>query len=438
MISRTISGRVCRGLPLLLLLALSGCGVRGLHLPKVSLPTLFTVESGHIAYVGIDGNLFVADQSESTTRLTDDAQGVSSGDHVTYIAPTWGPQGRRIVYARYLTNPADGRSTVTLTVLDWKTRKSVIPLASDSLKPFYFDWSPQGDYIAILSDTAAGNLQAGVVTSERSDSYRKLPGGSPYFWAWSKDGTKLITHTDFASGQGGKVDVIPITDFSRSLRLNEHFGLFQAPTTLPNGDVVAAIRSAGSSRLAVLNPATGRVSELGTPSSGGFLFSISPDGKLLAYLQQLHPGPETESTLRIIDLVAEKIVLSLDRFSTVAFYWSPDSTRLAVITPPDSHQIGSAYSPIESLPRVTLKVVDIANGKSWDISTFPPTQGLLSTLADTDRYQHSQTIWSPDGKHLVYTAYANDGLPGIYLSDASGGGRTTKIDAGDSASWSRE
>jgi Tol biopolymer transport system component len=81
-------------------------------------------------------------------------------------------------------------------------------------------------------------------------------------------------------------------------------------------------------------------------------------------------------------------------------------------------------------------VLQVGNGKTLNIATFPPTQGLLNILPYSDQYERSQTIWSPDGRHLVFTAYAKDGLPGIFVADSSGKNAPVKIASGDNATWS--
>lgn len=416
--------------------SLTGCGVHGLRIAQSPLLKIFAARSGHIAYVGNDGNLYVADQSGSKTALTSDA-GDRNGTHVTYVSPTWEPGGQRLAYARYTANPSTGSSTVQLDILNWKTKHLVDAFQSDHLKPFYFDWSPDGKHVAVLSDAGGGSLQLGIVTADRSGSYVKLDSGSPYYWTWTANGDSLVSHTDFTGTSGGRVSVIPLADPSNLVNLKESFGLFQAPAVLPNGDVVAVEQSNGKTQLAAINTKTQTTTRFAPAGTGGFLFSPSPNGKMMAYVEAERVNGKVSGVLHVWSFAENKDVGTVKENSTIGFYWSPDSSRIAYFTPAlDTKKVNGAFAQIGSLPEVTLRVLDVSSGNTWPIATFPLTQGLLSTLPYTDQYQHSQTIWSPNSRYLLFTAYTNKGVPGIFVAGASGNVRPSVIAEGDSAVWS--
>ena len=64
--------------------------------------------------------------------------------------------------------------------------------------------------------------------------------------------------------------------------------------------------------------------------------------------------------------------------------------------------------------------MDARNGKSHSVAAFPPSERFLSVIPFFDQYHASLTIWSPDSKNLVVSAYGNDGNPGIWVVEASG------------------
>lgn len=418
--------------------SLAGCGVHGLHMAQSPLLKIFAARSGHIAYVGNDGNLYVADQSGSTTKLTSDA-GDLNGTHVTYVSPTWGPAGQRIAYARYETNTSTGASAVRFDILNWKTKHLVVAFQSDHLKPFYFDWSPDGKHVAVLSDSGGSSLQVGVVTADRTNSYVKLDGGSPYYWTWSADGSSLIAHTDFTASSGGRLSIVPLADPANRVNLKGTFGLFQTPSLLPNGDIVAVEQSQGKTQLAAIDAATHTTTPFGPAGTGGFLFSVSPNGEMLAYVDAEKVKGTPSSVLHVWSFTQHKLVQTVTEKSTVGFYWSPDSKLIAYYSPAkNAKKVDPAYAQIGSLPEVTLRVLDVTSGSSWQIATFPLTQGLLSTLPYFDQYQHSQTVWSPNSKYLLFTAYTNKGVPGIFVANANGNIKPAAIADGDSAVWSRK
>lgn len=417
-------------------LLLAGCGLRGLHVPQSPLLKLFEAKSGHIAYVGVGGNLFVSDQSGTPDQLTNDAQ-TGGGSHVSYVAPTWSPNGNRLAFVRYLTDTSNERSTATVQVIDVRTKQDITLFTTSALKPFYLDWSPSGSHLAILSDRGGGRLQLGVAETDAAGSYRMLDSGAPYYSTWSADGASIVAHADFTATNGGRVSLIPLSSAATGKNLRGSYGFFQTPASLQGGGVIAAVETTGGlARLAVLDPQSDVERYLNAPSKQGFLLSLSPDRRYLAYLESNTTVGSTKSTLHVIETATGKPVRTIDSRSTVGFYWSPDSKRIAFISPAAGKSVGKSYAQVASLPHVTLRVLRIDTGKSWSIATFPPTQWALTTLPYTDQYQRSQTMWAPDGKHLVYTAYASDGLPGVFVADASGNVAPRKIASGDSASWS--
>ena len=417
-------------------LLLAGCGLRGLHVPQSPLLKLFELNSGHIAYVGVGGNLFVSNQTGSSEQLTNDAQTVG-GNHVSYVAPTWAPNGEMLAFARYLTDPSNGSSTATVQVIDVRTRVQTTLFTTATMNPFYLDWSPTGTYISILSDRGGGRLQLGVVNTDAADSYRPLDSGAPYYSTWSPDGEAIVAHADFTETSGGRVSLIPLASGAPGENLTERYGFFQTPASMPGGRIIAAVEGPGGlARLAVLSPKSGVERYLTAPSRQGFLLSLSPDRRYLAYLESNSAAGNTKSTLHVLDTATGKSLRTIDALSTVGFYWSPDSSRIAFLTPAAGKTVDRSYAQVPSLPHVTLRVLRVETGKSWSIATFPPTQWALTTLPYTDQYQRSQTMWAPDGKHLVYTAYASDGLPGVFVADSSGNVAPRKIASGDSASWS--
>src|SRR4029453_18909070 len=111
-----------------------------------------------------------------------------------------------------------------------------------------------------------------------------------------------------------------------------------------------------------------------------------------------------------------------------AFFWSPNSKSLAYFTqaqPADgataTPDAGNSNSSSADDPLIlTLSVIDAQNGKSHSVAAFPPSERFLSVIPYFDQYHPSLTIWSPDSKNLVVSAYGGDGNPGIWVVEASG------------------
>lgn len=430
-------GALRLGAPLGLVLLLTGCGIHSLHMEQSPLLRLFVHNSGHIAYVGADGNLFIAEQSGQATRLTSSGQTLTDGKHVTYVSPTWGPDGKRIAYARYVVDPSNGSSKVQFHVLDWSTKKNTLVFQSTKLKPFYFNWSPNGRHLAILSNSRGGTLQFGIADPAKPNSYHELATGAPYYWAWAPSGAELVTHSDFTPLGGGRLSIIKVGSRPRRIRVSDRLGRFQAPAVLPDGRIVVVVGNGTSSQLATVSPATGKVAPFGPVDHGSFLFSLSPSGKRLAYLEPRATKQGTRDTLDVRDMQTGKRILSVGKLSTIAYYWSPKGDRIALLTPARRQgKLNPEFTQVRSLPLLSLHVVNVHTGATWKVATFPPTRPLLSTLPFSDQYQQSETIWSPDERYLLFTAYTNKEAAGVFVVDASGNIQARKIADGDSASWS--
>lgn len=85
---------------------------------------------------------------------------------------------------------------------------------------------------------------------------------------------------------------------------------------------------------------------------------------------------------------------------------------------------------------VSLRGFAARGGDSWTIAQYPVTIGTLQVLPFFDQYHRSLTIWSPDARTLVFTAYAADGSASVYVVPADGNVKPRRIAVGDTASWS--
>ena len=111
--------------------------------------------------------------------------------------------------------------------------------------------------------------------------------------------------------------------------------------------------------------------------------------------------------------------------TAMAFFWSPDSGKIAYFEPvraapnevsPEEGGASEQEPPL--LQRV--RVFDIETQDVNDVTTFLPTEEFVSRLPFFDQYHHSVTIWSPDSNSLVLSGMSGDGQPGIWVVAASG------------------
>ena len=54
-----------------------------------------------------------------------------------------------------------------------------------------------------------------------------------------------------------------------------------------------------------------------------------------------------------------------------------------------------------------------------------------------DQYQRTSTIWTPESRFITYSALTTEGVPGVFVSSATGSLKPQIAAAGDFALWSR-
>lgn len=136
-----------------------------------------------------------------------------------------------------------------------------------------------------------------------------------------------------------------------------------------------------------------------------FTYQWSPDGKLIAYIDQ-------RLSLWLVrpDGTGHKLLLPTSQLSSVGLSWSPDGKDIAIVSP------GPNADPRHAVcARMALYVVPIGGGKPVVVS--PPRRGIGCGVA-----------WSPlggeiaygDGGGVVGIISRNGGRPRLLLSGAGG------------------
>jgi dipeptidyl aminopeptidase/acylaminoacyl peptidase len=167
---------------------------------------------------------------------------------------------------------------------------------------------------------------------------------------------------------------------------------------------------------------------------GRSAFSISPDGRRIAFIDgsttrfgairgQLHVA-------RLEDGVPGEPRHIADAPSVLAFFWSPDGSRLLYFQPAFEGE-----EPTELLLRYT--VTDFADGSTHQ---FPPVR-LSPAFANEvvyrfDQFDRGADIWAPDGSAIVAGLVDQTGAPGVYVLPATPDGPVpARVGAGDVPVW---
>jgi len=380
---------------------------------------------GQIAYIGADYNVYLLEPATNTARaLTEDA-GAEANSVRFYQWPTWATDGRLAFFATLARGRADFTTEVYIT--DGENTPA-LAYTGEAEAFNYAYWSPRDcapgcrELAVLLSSEAAGGFFIELIRSSTNDASgltRTLGAGSPFYYSWSPDGTRMVWQRF-----GRQIDIFDVADESIEQALDVNPGQFFAPAWSPVDDriligIAEPESSRSQTRLAIVT--NDSVQPLTPPLDGNVAFSWSPDGNLIAYISSGDP-------LVVIDSVSGEIIASTPLGGVLAFFWSPDSANIAYVTlatPPGTFSAKPAQNSPSQLELaqasrgLAWSVLDVTTGTVDRYASFIPTQEMTYLLTYFDQFAQSHRIWSPDSRHLLYSELTSDGLPVINLLDTS-------------------
>jgi TolB protein len=406
-----------------------------------------------IAFVGPDDSLYVTDRNGQDVELL---VAVEEGTSLGY--PTWSPDGRRVAYLaqRQTGSGVESGLYAVSTQGDAPTRL----YTSANHPPFYLYWSPDSQYISFLTQEDAG-LALRLASADGSGDARVLERGAPFYWSWSPEGKELFMHIGGARHFSGDAHMAILSSQPNAspAMLDDAPASFQAPAWSPDGERIlyAGEDESGGQALYLRGRAGGAVEKL-VDVSGSVGFNWSPDGRWIAY-QQIAPGNAPLGDVFLMPAPGATLpggrtgsdesgadggvqVRQVSRDLTVAFFWSPDSTRLALLVPsledsPATHG-GSLSAPLPQEPQLVLHwwVAEVPDGELHPVAAFRPSSAFLQILPFFDQYAHSIRFWSPDSRYLVYGDQESPTQAGIWVADVLAQEPARRLADGSMPIWS--
>jgi hypothetical protein len=126
-----------------------------------------------------------------------------------------------------------------------------------------------------------------------------------------------------------------------------------------------------------------------------------------------------------------------------SLYWSPDSSKLALLSlarrdDGSTAKAGGLAAPLPQEVVFRWLVYDVAADTFEILLSFTPTDDFLQTVPFFDQYHQSLTFWSPDSRYFVATRQegAGSGLATVWVLDTSGAEEPRKVGEGTLAVWS--
>lgn len=427
---------------------IASCLPRDMQVPQSPLLSTLERKAGLIAYIGVDGNVYVSDQGGGNLKqLTDDGlMPENRGEPLLYYQyPTWSRDGSQLAFMRV---SSDGQEVETKLMVANMDDDSVTEVyKTDSEHPIYLNWSPDNINLSFISTTVSGQSMILQSVPAQGGERTILDTGSPYYWSWAPDGSVMIVHAGSATTSSPPhlafLSVDPASDTVTEHGLEATPAAFQAPAWSPNGNRIAMARSTDDKNEIIVTDATGENPQAVGTFTQKTAFAWSSDGSRLAYIDGEHQieagaiGP-----LHVVDMeTSEEIV---KEGNVIAFFWSPSGEELAYFILMQAQTEGSSSGESggsgQAAPQyiLNLQVLDVTSGESHELFTYRPTQQFLSLLPYFDQYHQSATIWSPDNNNLVLSFLSQSGTPGIAVVAASGKLEPRILAEGFLAFWSWE
>jgi Tol biopolymer transport system component len=368
----------------------------------------------HIAYVGADDHIYIAEADGSAARqITQRMTGLSTDQGWTFRWPTYSPDGRRLAFVGYRAG-SGGLASSAVLVADATQSSSSSMLESTELSPIYLYWSPDNRRLTALFQEGQ-DLKLYVLDASGQDAPRQILVGQPLYWSWAPDGNDLAVHVG-GDGQANPDAWVGLLHMSEGGVREEHFseapGGFRAPAWAPTGGKVAYVAMGGGVSLLSVRDAAGQIARVASSTGvGEMAFSWSPAGDWLAFASPSASSPGVYDGLELARADGkERHRLTQD--PVVGFYWAPDSKRLAVVGL-DTGARQLTWSTIQA----------DAKGRRA-LGSFLPSGDFAFQLPFFDQYSQSTSLWSPDGRKLTY---ASDG-GGTRRNGSSTGERVMVID----------
>jgi Tol biopolymer transport system component len=371
---------------------------------------------GRIAYIGADGDIYtMAPDGSDPQTVTRDLP----VNGTQYEALAWSPDGR-LAFSSH----TDEASALFTSEPDGSDRKQVYSGGPD-VAPFYLYWSPDSQWITFLTSSQAG-VDLRMADSHAGDSSQIVAQGSPSYFSWSPDSQSLLLHTGGARRDSSEASLAIFQPASSALvKLPDAPGIFQAPAWSPDGRQFLFARET-ETKTDELVLAEGDDRRVLASSRTGLAFAWSPRGDRVAFAI---PNPQNDflyDSVVVTDLEGQNRRVVAQN-TIAAFFWSPDGKQIAVLSF-DSTQLNpqgrlvparGSVVPVPQSANVKLiwSLTNVADGTSVAFPSFTPTDSFLQVVPYFDQYTQSLSLWSPDGRYLLFADVDESDRPAIRVLD---------------------
>lgn len=396
---------------------------------------IFEVEPvhNHIAYIGNDQNVWlVQPDGQAQRHLTTDGR--------AYRFPTWAPDSRRLAF---IGSDADDHPALYTSPVAESENAPTILFDDDKAAPFYLYWAPDSQSITFLTQESSG-LAMRQASPGNPANQRVLEEGAPFYWVWSPAGDKLLMHVGGSRdvSEEAHISLLDNKQDAQRVELSLDPGGFQAPVWSRDGKSFFYIATEDDEPTAIYKTNAETLAQTHVTNTGNFAYIVlSPDDKWLAYLQIERGDQPPFGTAYIVDTAGNKSHPVTDRL-VGSMYWSPDGSKLALLTFAQSDDGSSAKAaglaaPLPQALALRWWIYEVASEKLEPLISFTPTTDFLQIVPYFDQYHLSLTFWSPDSRYFVITKEKTTGRGGaVWVVDTTGVEEPVQVGEGTIAVWS--
>ena len=344
-----------------------------------------------IAFVDLDGQVLSMNPDGS------DLQSISAGDGF-FTWPTWSPDAKTLVFSAVEGDRGSVPSIILYSFDTASKQKKKLFVGEPGVAGLlavgvvhYPLWSPDSKRLAFIAVTAAGLTLFIDEVSAATDVEPVLDRG-PLWMSWSSNSAYLLVHRGadhflVDTARGNAVERLPVQAIE-----------YRVPAWIPRQDTVTVVSSNGIGldlgNADVVAGKLGKTRLIATVTrEPAFLWS--PDGAYLALAETVRPlsylglNLFAYRDLRLIPSGAQSKQIELQD-NILAYFWSPDSTKLAFVTLAEGANV------------LRWKLLDVSDGSQTPLVDFVPSPDQLTMFQFFDQYAYSHLLWSPDSRSLVF------------------------------------
>ena len=347
--------------------------------------------------------------------------------------PVWSSDGAELMYSAYPHAGSNGHGAFRVisrppgkpATTIYRNQPGTDAIAQHT--PHYLMWSPDSAKVAFVAQTLMSGLSLFVADAAGTAVPVRLLDGAPLFFCWSQDSEYIFVHARELHY------LIKLSD-PEPAQVPVATAGYQSPSASAVDGRIAMCGELSDTRQAIIVATIQGGAEIIGEVEGSVGFSWRPGRNQLGYASGLNRGSGYYDRLSLLDAdsTAERVLLEEPM---LCFFWSPDGSKIAYITPSEEAQ-GS----------VRWAILELETDNVTYLADFSPSREQLTMFMFFDQYGQSHRLWSPDSRKILFSGVLGRfverrPLPGgsassIYIADVSGIEEPALVGQGAIAVWS--